>query len=85
MSVIPIDLSREPASPTAKRQGFWHSLALRIDALVACAVRHAVSEQELRRADADIRRCRELIAQKDLHHNGDLARVRPHPVRIKVR
>jgi hypothetical protein len=43
-----------------------------------------VSEQELRRADADIRRCRDLIAGKDVHGDVHLRRVRIKPLRVKV-
>jgi hypothetical protein len=90
MSVISLDLNRRPVIRTARRQGFWHGLARRLDALVAYASKHAVSEQELRRADADIRRCRELIGRKDPprkepSRNIDLACGRVRPVRIKVR
>ena len=83
MSVIPID--RAPTSSTTKRQGFWRDLAQKLDVLAAYLARHAVSEQEFRGADADIKRCRELIARNNVANDADLAPVRLHPIRIKVR
>jgi hypothetical protein len=61
MSVIPVDLGAKPAIRGSKRRRFWHGLAERLDALVAYPTKHAVSEQELRRVDDDIRRCRQLM------------------------
>lgn len=63
MSVIPVDLGAKPAIRGSKRR-FWHGLADRLDALVAYPTKHAVSEQELRRVDDDIRRCRQLMFKK---------------------
>jgi len=59
MRAIPIG----PRSKLAKR-GFWRTLAERLDALAAYPVKHAVSEQELRRVDEDIKRCRQLMLRK---------------------
>jgi hypothetical protein len=88
MSVIPFDLTRKPATRGVKRSGVWHgfarSLAQGVDALAAHAARHAVSEQALRHADADIRRCRQLMARRELPRNVNLARFRIHPLRSKV-
>ncbi len=64
MSVIPVDLSPTPANRSAKRRRFWHRLGERLDALVAYPTKHAVSEQELRRVDDDIKRCRQLMLKK---------------------
>ncbi len=64
MSVLPDDLRRKPADRTAKRRRFWHGLAERLDALVAYPTKHAVSEQELRKVDDDIKRCRQLMFKK---------------------
>ena len=58
MSIVPIDGIRQAVSHAEKRQGIWHGLMRRLDALVAHVSKHALSEQELRRADADISRCR---------------------------
>ena len=80
MSVISFDLAGRPASRRTKRsviwRGFSESLAQAADALAAYAARHAVSEQAHRRADADIRRCRELMARRELTRNVNLARLR---------
>jgi hypothetical protein len=76
MSVIPIDLNLRWATRGAKRSNFAQSLARRADALAAYAVRHAVSEQALRRTDADIERARALMARRKLPRNVNLARVR---------
>ena len=65
MSVVAIGLNRHPASGRTRSRRLLRGLARRFDALAAYAVKHAVSERELRRADADIRRCRELIARRD--------------------
>lgn len=58
MSVISLELGPTPANRAAKR--FRHRLAEWLDALVAYPIKNAVSEQELRRVDEDIKRCREL-------------------------
>jgi hypothetical protein len=88
MSVIPIDLNRRRTTPGAKQSGVWRhfaqSLAQRVDALAACAVRNAVLEQVLRRSDADIRRARELMARRKLPGDVNLALVRVCAVRSKV-
>jgi hypothetical protein len=88
MSVISIDFNRRPATRSAKRSGVWHdlaqSLAQRVDSLAAYAVRRAVSEQALRRTDADIRRARELMARRKLPSDVNLPRVRIRPIRSKV-
>jgi hypothetical protein len=88
MSVIPIHLNPQPATRGAKWSGVWQdfaqSLAQSVDALAAYAVRHAVSEQTLRRTDADIRRARELMARRELPRNVNLARLRVRPVGGKV-
>jgi hypothetical protein len=80
MSVISFDLAgRRPARGTKRSvvwRGFAESLAQAADALAAYAARHAVSEQALRRADADIRRCRELMARREMTRNVNLARLR---------
>jgi hypothetical protein len=93
MSVVPIDLNRRLVSRTDTRQGFWHSFAERLDALVAYASKQAVSERVLRRADAEIGRCRDLFAKKDLSRKDlsskdlrrNVDRVRLEPVRVQVR
>jgi hypothetical protein len=64
MSVLPNDLRRKPADRTAKQRRFWHGLAERLDALAAYPAKHAVSEQELRKVDDDIKRCRQLMFKK---------------------
>ena len=64
MSVLSDDLGRKPADRTAKRRRFWHGLAERLDALAAYPTKHAVSEQELRKVDDDIKRCRQLMFKK---------------------
>jgi hypothetical protein len=84
MSVIPIDLNRRRTTRGAKRSGMWRGFAQSVEALAACAVRNAVSEQALRRTDADIRRARELMARRKLPRDVNLARVRVCAVRSKV-
>ncbi len=59
MSAVSIGSQSKPV-----RRRFWHELAERLDALVAYPAKHAVSEWELRRVDEDIRRCRQLMFQK---------------------
>lgn len=54
-------VSRRPLERSAKRQGFWRGLAERLDALAAYPTRHAISQQDLRRVDDDIERCRQLV------------------------
>ena len=65
MTVIPIGLRSKPA-----RGRFWRAFAERLDALVAYPAKHAISERELRRADEDIRRCRQLMFQKQQQQRG---------------
>ena len=88
MSVIPFDLTGKPAKRRTKRSGDWRgfaqSLAQGVDALAAYAARHAVSERALRRAAADIKRCRDLMARRELPRNVNLARLRIRAVRSKV-
>jgi hypothetical protein len=88
VSVIPFDLTCEPAMRRTKPSGVWHgfaqSLAQGVDALAAYAAKHAVSERTFRRADADIKRCRELMARRELPRNVNLARLRIRTVRSKV-
>jgi hypothetical protein len=88
MSVIPVDLSPTPANRSARRRRFWHRLGEQLDALVAYPTKHAVSEQELRRVDDDIKRCRQLMVKKpQQRHDARLDRVSmPSSVRaIKAR
>ena len=75
MSVIPIDLGSKPVKRAVKRWHFWHRLAERLDELVAYPIKNAVSEQELRRVDEDIKRCRELIS-KNPQQEGDAKLIR---------
>jgi hypothetical protein len=88
MSVIPIDLNPQWPARGAKRSDVWrglaHSLARRVDALAAYAVRHAASEQALRRTDADIERARASMARRELPRSVDVARVRVRPVRSEI-
>jgi hypothetical protein len=63
MSVIPIDLGPKAVHPAATRWHFWHRLAERLDALVAYPIKNAMSQQQLRRVDEDIKRCRELMSK----------------------
>jgi hypothetical protein len=88
MSVIPIDLRLEPVNRVARRWHFWHRLAKRLDALVACPIKNAVSQQELRRVDEDIKRCRELMS-KNSQREGGTKLARMHPARairaVKIR
>jgi hypothetical protein len=63
MSVIPIDLGRKPVNRVLKLRRFWHRPAEWLDALVAYPIKTAVSEQELRRVDEDIKRYRELMSK----------------------
>jgi len=56
-----ISASRKPSDQASKRLGFWQDLARRLDVLAAYPARRAVSEQDLRRVDDDIERCRLMI------------------------
>jgi hypothetical protein len=80
MSVTSFDLAGRLAACGTKRSGVWRglaqSLAQGVDALVAHVATHAVSEQALRRADADMRRWQELMARRGPTRNVDLARLR---------
>ncbi len=67
MSVLSDDFNLEPANRAVKRRRFWRGIAERLDALVAYPTKHAISEQELRRVDDDIRRCRQLMVKKPQH------------------
>jgi hypothetical protein len=64
MSVLSDGFGRKPADRAAKQRRFWHGLAERLDALAAYPTRHAISEQELRKVDDDIKRCRQLMFKK---------------------
>ncbi len=64
MSVLSDDFGRKSAGCATKRRQFWRGLAERLDALVAYPATHTVSEQELRKVDDDIRRCRQLMIKK---------------------
>jgi len=88
MSVIPIDLGSKPVNRLAKRWSFWERLAEWLDALVAYPIGNAVSEQELRRVDEDIKRCRELMSKNSQQESdAKLVRMRPaHAIRtVKIR
>jgi hypothetical protein len=80
MSVIPFDLGSKPVNRAARRWHFWNKLAERLDALVAYPIKNAVSEQELRLVDEDIKRCRELVS-KNSQQERDATLVRMRPVR----
>jgi hypothetical protein len=83
MSVLSDDFRREPADRATKRRQFWRGLAEWLDALVAYPAKHAVTEQELRKVDDDIRRCRQLMIKKPQQlRNAKLGRVSiPNAVR----
>jgi hypothetical protein len=70
MSVLPDAFNRKAANAAATRRQFWRGLAERLDALVAYPTKHAVSEQELRRVDDDIKRCRQLMVTKPQRRRG---------------
>ena len=79
MSVIPIDLGPKPVHRAATRWHFWHRLAERLDALVAYPIKNAVSQQQLRRVDEDIKRCRELMSKNPQQESDSkLNRMRAH-------
>jgi hypothetical protein len=80
MSVIPIDLGPKPVNRAIEWWHFLHKLAEPLDALIAYPIRNAVSEQQLRRVDEDIKRCCELMS-KDPQHEGDAKLVRMRPAR----
>lgn len=63
MSALPIDLHANDLHAKPARRWFRRALAERLDALAAYPAKHAVSEQELRRVDEDIKRCRQLMFQ----------------------
>jgi hypothetical protein len=58
------EFSPQPPDSVAKSRSFWHRFARRLDALCAYPAKHAVSEQELRCVDNDIKRCRRLMFRK---------------------
>jgi hypothetical protein len=64
MSILPDDFNRKPANGVATRRRFWRGLAERLDGLVAYPTKHAVADQELRRVDDNIKRCRQLMVVK---------------------
>jgi hypothetical protein len=82
MSVFSDECGAKPAGHTTKRR-FWHGLAERLDALAVYPTKHAVTEQELRRVDDDMRRCRQLMIRKPQKlRNVKLGRVSiPNAVR----
>ena len=82
MSFLTTSAESLPTRATKRRQ-FWRGLAERLDALVAYPAKHAVSEQELRKVDDDIRRCRQLMIKKPQQlRNAKLGRVSiPNAVR----
>jgi hypothetical protein len=67
MSVIPFEPKAKPENTAPRRHGFWRRLATAIDSLAAYPVKHALSEQELRRVDGEIGRCRQLMFPKSQH------------------
>ena len=76
MSVLSREFNRSLPDGPAKRRRFWRGFAERLDALAAYPTKHAVSEQELRKADDDIRRCRQLMFEKPQHRrDAKFARV----------
>jgi hypothetical protein len=88
MSVLPVELRPRPAARAATRRGFWRGLAQRLDALAAYPTKHAISEQELRRVDDDIKRCRQLMFKKSQHCRDakfDRVRMLRAPRAIKAR
>jgi hypothetical protein len=64
MSVLSDGFRPKPIDSSVKRRRFWRGLAEQLDALVAYPTKHAVSEQELRKVDDDIKRCRQLMFNK---------------------
>jgi hypothetical protein len=76
--VVPIDLGPTPVNRAAPRCHFWHRLTERLDALVAYPIKNAVSQQELRRVDEDIKQCRQLMSKKP-QQEGDSKLVRMRP------
>ncbi len=77
MSVLSDDCEPKPAGHPAKQRRFWRGLAERLDALAAYPTKHAVSEQELRKVDDDIKRCRQLMFKKSQRqHEATLGRLR---------
>jgi hypothetical protein len=82
MNVIPFDRSlkaTKPGNGAPKRHGFWQGLARTLDAIAAYPSRHVLSEQELRRVDDEIGRCRQLMF-KAPHRRRD-----PIPAHLPVR
>jgi hypothetical protein len=67
MSVVAFERKAKPANTVPQRHGFWRRLATAIDSIAEYPVRHALSEQELRRVDGEIVRCRQLMFPKPQH------------------
>jgi hypothetical protein len=78
MSVIPFDRKTKPANDNLMQRGFWRRLGRAIDTLAAYPVKHALSEQELRRVDGDIVRCRKLMFPQGQHSSAVV------PLRLSV-
>jgi len=72
MSVVPAALRWKPG-----RGQFWRAVAERLYSLAAYPAKHAVSEQELRRVDEDIERCRRLMFYDQQQRGLKLARATP--------
>jgi hypothetical protein len=74
---------RESAAP--QRRGFWHRFAQAIDSFAAYPVKHALSEQELRRVDDGIVRCRQLMFAKSQYVPAGVSRRLPvsHAMRMR--
>jgi hypothetical protein len=71
MSVIPFERKTEPENTAPpQRHGFWRRVATTIGSLAAYPVKHALSEQELRRVDGEIVRCRQLMFPKSHFSNA---------------
>jgi len=88
MSVIAIDLGPKPVKRVAKLSRFRHRLAEWLDALVAYPIKNAVSEQELRRVDEDIKRCGELMSKNrqqgaDVKFDGMRPERATRPIKIR--
>ena len=73
MSVIPFERKAEPENTAPQRHGFWRRLATAVDSLAAYQIRQALSEQELRRVDGEIVRCRQLMFPNSQHFSTAVA------------
>jgi hypothetical protein len=73
MSVIPFEQKAKPEGTAPQRHGFWRRLATAMDSLAAYQVKHALSEQELRRVDGEIVRCRQLMFPNSQHFSTAVA------------